>query len=51
MTLNKRILIRITDTDLERLKALKQSKQAKGEAFNLSLLVRNGLSNYLNELS
>lgn len=47
MTKDKAILVRITTEDYNRITALKQTKRAKNEAFNLSKLIRN----YLQEIN
>lgn len=50
MTLNKRIGIRLTSMDVERLNTLKQLKRDKNEVFNISLLLRNELTKQLENL-
>jgi hypothetical protein len=47
MTLNKRIGIRLTSIDVERLNTLKQLKKANNEVFNISVLLRNELTKQL----
>ena len=43
MIKDKAILVRITTDDYNRITALKQTKKANNEAFNLSKLIRNHL--------
>ena len=43
MTKDKRIIVRLSTTDFDRIIALKQTKKAKNEVFNLSELIRNHL--------
>lgn len=43
MTKDKRIIVRLSTTDFDRITALKQTKKANNEAFNLSKLIRNHL--------
>lgn len=50
MTLNKRIGIRLTSIDVERLNTLKQLKKANNEVLNVSELLRNELTKQLDNL-
>ena len=50
MTLNKRIGIRLTNIDVERINTLKQLKKANNEVFNISELLRNELTKQLDNL-
>lgn len=43
MTKDKRIAIRLSSIDYDKITALKQRKKAKNEVFNLSKLIRNHL--------
>ena len=43
MTKDKAILVRITTDDYNRIIALKQTKKARNEVFNLSAVIRNHL--------
>ncbi len=47
MRLNKRINLRLTDADFNRINALKELKRANNEVFNLSALIRNELNKQL----
>lgn len=47
MRLTKRINLRLTDIDFNRINALKQKKIANNEVFNLSVLIRNELTKQL----
>lgn len=47
MTKDKRIAIRLSSADYIKITALKQTKKAKNEVFNLSAVIRN----YLQEIN
>ena len=43
MSKDKRIIVRLSTTDFDRIIALKERKRAKNEVFNLSQVIRNHL--------
>jgi hypothetical protein len=50
MIYNKRIGIRLTSIDAERLNTLKRQKKANNEVFNISELIRYELEKYTKDI-